>query len=286
MERPVLTPVSEFVASHESTHTPISHVHSAGVSWPAVMGGAFVTAAISLILLSLGTGLGLSSISPWTNTGASASTIGTAAIVWVIMMQLIASAMGGYLAGRLRTKWVSIHSDEVYFRDTAHGFLAWAVAVVITAAFLASAAASMAGGAMQAGAPATATGAAAMANDADAYFVDMLLRSDHPSTAGNDSLVRAEFGRIFAHAVLHNDLPAADQAYLAQLVSARTGLNPADADKRVSDVVAQARQAADTARKAAAHLSLWIFVALLVGAFSASLSATFGGSQRDHVVVV
>ena len=286
MERPVLTPVSEFVASHEYTHTPISHVHSAGVSWPAVMGGAFVTAAISLILLSLGTGLGLSSISPWTNTGASASTIGTAAIVWVIMMQLIASAMGGYLAGRLRTKWVSIHSDEVYFRDTAHGFLAWAVAVVITAAFLASAAASMAGGAMQAGAPATATGAAAMANDADAYFVDMLLRSDHPSTAGNDSLVRAEFGRIFAHALLHNDLPAADQAYLAQLVSARTGLNPADADKRVSDVVAQARQAADTARKAAAHLSLWIFVALLVGAFSASLSATFGGSQRDHVVVV
>jgi len=286
MERPVLTPVSEFVASHESTHTPISHVHSAGVSWPAVMGGAFVTAATSLILLSLGTGLGLSSISPWANTGASASTIGTAAIVWVIMMQLIASAMGGYLAGRLRTKWVSIHSDEVYFRDTAHGFLAWAVAVVITAAFLASAAASMAGGAMQAGAPATATGAAAMANDADAYFVDMLLRSDHPSTAGNDSLVRAEFGRIFAHALLHNDLPAADQAYLAQLVSARTGLNPADADKRVSDVVAQARQAADTARKAAAHLSLWIFVALLVGAFSASLSATFGGSQRDHVVVV
>src|ERR1035438_10481795 len=167
MERPVLAPVSEFVTSHESTHSPISHVHSVGVSWPAVMGGAFVTAALSLILLSLGTGLGLSSISPWTNTGASASTIGAAAIVWVIMMQLIASAMGGYLAGRLRTKWVSIHSDEVYFRDTAHGFLAWAVAVVITAAFLASAAASMAGGAMQAGAPAT--GAAAMANDADAY---------------------------------------------------------------------------------------------------------------------
>ena len=286
MERPVLTPVSEFVASHESTHTPISHVHSAGVSWPAVMGGAFVTAAISLILLSLGTGLGLSSISPWTNTGASASTIGAAAIVWVIMMQLIASAMGGYLAGRLRTKWVSIHSDEVYFRDTAHGFLAWAVAVVITAAFLASAAASMAGGAMQAGASATATGAAAMANDADAYFVDMLLRSAQPSTAGNDSLVRAESGRIFAHALLHNDLPAADQVYLAQLVSARTGLSPADADKRVSDVVAQATQAADAARKAAAHLSLWIFVALLVGAFSASLTATFGGSQRDHVVVV
>ena len=287
MERSVVTPVSELGISREPGHTPVSHVHSVGVSWPAVMGGAFVTAALSLILLSLGTGLGLSSISPWTNTGASASTIGAAAIVWVIMMQLIASAMGGYLAGRLRTKWVSIHSDEVYFRDTAHGFLAWAVAAVITAAFLASAAASMAGGAMQSGASATGTtGAAAIVNDADAYFVDMLLRSDHPTMAGNDSPVRAECGRIFANALRQNDLPAADQAYLAQLVSAKTGLSQADADKRVSDVVAQAKQAADAARKAAAHLSLWIFVALLVGAFSASLAATFGGSQRDHVVVV
>ena len=111
----------------------------------------------------------------------------------------------------------------------------------------------------------------------------MLFRS---TLAGNDSLLRAECGRIFANALRQNDLPAADQAYLAQLVSAKTGLSQADADKRVSDVVAQAKQAADAARKAAAHLSLWIFVALLVGAFSASLAATFGGSQRDHVVVV
>jgi hypothetical protein len=286
MEHSVLTPGSEFALSHESGHAPVSHVHSSGVSWPAVMGGAFVTAALSLILLSLGTGLGLSSISPWANTGASASTISAAAILWVIMMQLIASAMGGYLAGRLRTKWVSIHSDEVYFRDTAHGFLSWAVAVVITAGFLASAAASMAGGAMPAGPSAAAMGSVASINDADAYFVDMLLRSDHPSTVGNDSAVRAECGRIFANALRHKDLPAADQAYLGQLVSARTGLNQAVADKRVSDVVAQARQAADTARKVAADLSLWIFVALLVGAFSASLTATFGGSQRDHVIVV
>ena len=287
LERSVPTPVSEFGISREPAHTPVSHIYAAGVSWPAVMGGAFVTAALSLILLSLGTGLGLSSISPWANTGASASTIGTAAIVWVIMMQLIASAMGGYLAGRLRTKWVSTHSDEVYFRDTAHGFLAWAVAVVITAAFLASAAASMAGGAVQAGPSATAAGgAAAIVNDADAYFVDMLLRSDHLSTAGSDSQVRAESGRIFANALRQHDLPGADEAYLAQLVSVKTGLSRADADKRVSDVVAQAKQAADATRKTAAHLSLWIFVALLVGAFSASLAATFGGSQRDHVVIV
>jgi len=119
---------------------------SSGVSWAAVIGGAVVAAAVSLILLALGTGVGLSSVSPWSNVGTSASTAGKTAIVWLIVSQIIASAMGGYLAGRLRTKWVNIHTDEVYFRDTAHGFLVWAVGLVITAAFLASAATSMVGG--------------------------------------------------------------------------------------------------------------------------------------------
>ena len=282
---------------------PANEAYSSGVSWPAVIGGAFVTAAFSLILLSLGTGLGLASVSPWANTGASASTIGAAAIVWLIMMQLVASALGGYLAGRLRTKWVSIHTDEVFFRDTAHGFLSWAVAVVLTAGFLASAAASMAGGALQAGA-ATAAGSVAVVNgaagqatdrtfDPNAYFVDMFFRTDRPTAEGTGASVHAETGRIIVNALRQDDVPVADKAYLVHVVSARTGLSPADADKRVSDVIAQARnvalqarQAADTARKAAAHLSLWIFVALLIGAFCASFAATIGGRQRDHVVIV
>jgi hypothetical protein len=289
------------------TSAPANEAHSSGVSWAAVIAGAFVTAAFSLILLSLGTGLGLAAVSPWANTGASASTIGAAAIVWLITMQLIASALGGYLAGRLRTKWASIHTDEVFFRDTAHGFLSWAVAVVITAAFLASAAASMAGGAVQAEAGATATasaaatvnGAAGRANDRifdlNAYFVDMLFRSDRLNADGNEA-VRAETGRILANALRQDevlDVPEADKAYLVQVVSARTGLHQADAEKRVSYVITQARnsdlqalQAADTARKAASHLSLWIFAALLIGAFCASLAATIGGRQRDHVVIV
>src|SRR6202140_5832206 len=133
-----------------------NEAHSSGVSWAAVIGGAFVAAALSLILLTLGTGLGLSSVSPWSGVGASASTVGMVAIFWLILMQIISSSMGGYLAGRLRTKWAHIHTDEVYFRDTAHGFLAWAVALVITAGFLASAAPAMVGAA--AASPAGGTG--------------------------------------------------------------------------------------------------------------------------------
>ena len=104
-----------------------NEAHSSGVTWAAVIAGAFATAALSLALLALGTGIGFSAVSPWVNAGASASAIGWTAIGWLVLMQLIASSAGGYLAGRLRTKWVNVHTHEVYFRDTAHGFLAWAV---------------------------------------------------------------------------------------------------------------------------------------------------------------
>jgi hypothetical protein len=154
-----------------------NEAHSSGVSWSAVVAGGFVTAAISLILLSLGTGLGLSSITLWSSS-STASKIGAAAIVWLIFTHFASSALGGYLAGRLRTKWVNIHSDEVYFRNTAHGFLAWSVAVVVTEAFLASAAAAMMG------TPSESSGkfsqSEAHGPSAGTYFVDMLFRADSP----------------------------------------------------------------------------------------------------------
>ena len=147
-----------------AVQTP-SESSSSGVSWSAVMGGAFAAASLALILTILGVGLGLSSVSPWAGAGASASAIGTSAIVWIIVTQAIAAGLGGYLAGRLRTKWAAIHTDEVYFRDTAHGFLVWAVGVVITVAFLASAASSTVGTAAKlSAATAAAATAAAGAN--------------------------------------------------------------------------------------------------------------------------
>src|SRR5476651_794893 len=85
-----------------------NEAHASGVSWGAVVAGAFVAAALSLALLALGTGIGLSAVSPWTNAGASARAIGWTAIGWLVLMQIIAFSVGGYLAGRLRTRWVNI----------------------------------------------------------------------------------------------------------------------------------------------------------------------------------
>jgi hypothetical protein len=268
---------------------------SSAVSWGAILAGAFVAAALALILLLLGSGLGFAVVSPWSNEGASAKAVGIAAILWMIVTHLSASAMCGYLAGRLRTKWVNLHTEEIVFRDTAHGLASWAVGIVITAAFLTSAATSVVGGAAKVGATtaaatagAGAAGAATQqkATDPNVPLVDAMFRSDRARGA-DDAAVREEAGRILA-GVGQGDVPAADRTYLAQVVAARTGLSQPEAEKRVSDALAQAkaaevkaREAADAARKAATHAALWSFLALLIGAFTASYAAIVGGRHRD-----
>jgi hypothetical protein len=272
------------------------------ISWAAIIGGAFAIAAISLILLALGAGLGFASVSPWSNTGASATTFTVAAAIWLLVVQWLSAAFGGYLTGRLRTKWVSVHSDEVYFRDTAHGFLAWAVAVVVTAAVLASATSSVVGGAARAigSAAGSATQATAAtgttpsgtaALDPTAYFVSQLFRSDHPDLSGNLPAARAEATPIIAHGLSAGGMPDADKTYLSQLVAARTGLSQPDAAKRVDDVDGQvkaawlkAHQAADRARKAASYLSFFTAFSMIVGAFIAAVAATVAGHRRDELL--
>jgi hypothetical protein len=258
---------------------------STGISWPAVFGGALVEAAIALILVALGAGFGLAMASPWT-AGGSTAVLGAVGVVWLLVMQILASGLGGYLAGRLRSRWTTVHTDEVYFRDTAHGFLAWALGVVITVSLLASAVGSVLGAAARAnGAIAGAASPAGVTSAAPgSYYVDMLLRSNRAPDAGTDAAARAEGGRLLVHLLTHPDDATVDTSALSELVGARTGLSARDADARVTEVVTHARQAVDTDRRAAEHVSFWTFIALLVGAFCASWAATIGGRQRDHVL--
>ncbi|GAA0415675.1 hypothetical protein GCM10008969_43510 [Pseudomonas veronii subsp. inensis] len=202
----------------------------------------------------------------------------------------------------------NLHGDEVYFRDTAHGFLAWAVATLVTATLVVGSVSSVVGGGVQAGAR-VASGAASgisqaagtMAKGAHGedfgYYVDSLFRDDRPAAVSDDA-VHGVVARIFAR-TLSNDgqLAGEDRAYLAQLISQRTNLSQSEAEARIDKVYGDARkaiedaklkakQAAETAAKVAAWTSLWTFVALLIGAFFASLAATFGGRRRDAVVYV
>jgi hypothetical protein len=289
MEQPATAETSSDYQRGLTQNSTGNEANSSGVSWSAVIAGGFVTAALSLILLALGSGLGLSSVSLWSNVGASASTVGKAAIAWLILMGIMSSSMGGYLAGRLRTKWTNIHTDEVYFRDTAHGFLAWCVALVVTAGFLASAATSMVGSA--ASSPSAGNSANVHSEVSEFgpndYFVYSLFRTNGAKSETEGALTsRNEAGIILTRALAQGELSVADKSYLSQMIADRTGLSQSEADKRVSDVFANAKQAAEAARKAIAHTLLWAFLALLIGAFCASFAATIGGRQRDHVVIV
>jgi hypothetical protein len=294
---------STFISRAETGQT-----FGSAVSWPAIIAGAAVASALSLALLMLGAGLGLVSVSPWSHNNVSVTTFGILAAAWFIAVQLFTSGVGGYLAGRLRTRWVSVHNDEVYFRDTAHGLIVWAVGAVVTTLLFTSAASSVASGVTTAGASAVqASGnvaaglasqlagrASSSATDPSRYFTDMLFRTDHPASSGDAAASQAEAGRILANDALSGDMPAADKTYVAQVVAARTGLSDADAEKRVSDVVAQAKSAkdravdaaktaADAARKTGVYVALWAFISLLIGAFSASYMATLGGRIRDDL---
>ena len=306
----IADPIPRVATYGAITGAPAAAASPSAVSWGAIFAGAAAAAALSLILLLLGTGLGLSSVSPWANEGVSASTLGVSTILWLTFTQLAASAMGGYLAGRLRTKWVSVHMDEVYFRDTAHGFLAWAVATVGTAALLTSAVTSVVGAGLDAGATvaggasttiAAAAGGAGTSSEVSAsnaegpmpYFVDSLFRTE-PGAAppeGSDAAL-AEVTRIFANALRMGSLPEDDARYVAGVVAERSELSEQQALRRVNETFtrlqatldeaeAAAREAADVAREAAARTALWLFISLLIGAFVASWMATFGGRQRD-----
>lgn len=279
-----------------------------GVSWGAIFAGAAAAAALSLILVLLGFGLGFSAVSPWANEGISAKGLGITTIVWLAFTQIVASGLGGYIAGRLRVKWAYMHSDEVYFRDTAHGFLAWCVATLVTATLVAGSVSGIISGGVQAGAQVAGGGASAVTQvagtavantdgDQYGYYIDSLFRDDRPAAVSDDA-VHGTVTRIFVRSLANEgQLAAEDRTYLAQLVAQRTNLTQADAERRVDEVYARtqkavadaklaAQQAADTAAKVAAMTTLWMFVALLAGAFFASLAATFGGRRRDAVVYV
>jgi hypothetical protein len=255
------------------------------VSWASIAAGAVVAAAISLALLALGAGLGLSSISPWADSGLSASTFSFATGAYLVIVAVMSSAVGGYLAARLRTKWTGVHSNEVFFRDTAHGFVAWAFATVLSASVLGAAATHIVNGAAAGIAPA-ASQAASSVNPSQ-VFVDRLFRVDQPAApaaaaSANNQDPRAEVLRLWTVDFNENgDLADADKAYVGRVVAAQTGLSQPDAEKRVNDVIVEAKAALDRARSNAAKLAFWMTAALLFGAFAASLAAVEGGQLRD-----
>jgi hypothetical protein len=312
------------------------------VSWGAIFAGAVSAAALSFVLLAIGAAFGLSVVSPWDFTrgeaAEAAAVAGIGSAIFLVIVHAISSGVGGYLAGRLRSKLAGLRGDETYFRDTAHGLVVWAVSAVATILLLACLAMSVArGGAAlgaaglnaagqeAAGGAIAGTGPAWMERsrrdrDRTSYFIDALFRPagggttgqapagqtttapampqggetmalTHAPSDGDIRRQREEVGRILRPG-LTGELSAEDKAYVTQLVAQETGMPQPQAEQRVNQIIDQAKaakaeakqkakEAADAARKAGMYTALWAAVAMLAGAFAASLAATWGGRARD-----
>ncbi len=265
--------------------TPASGWTGPAISWSAVFAGAFAALGLTIVLVILGSAFGFGAMSPFPGDGLSAMTIGAVTIIWLILTQIFASIAGGYIAGRVRLRW-SIHRDEVFFRDTVHGFLTWAVA---SALMFAVAALAVGGGS----AAATAVTTAAVASEDGAsspatLITDRLYRAPgaNPETLAAS---REEAERLVVLAIADEDLVTdEDRAWLVEDVAERASLDLNLAEARVqmafTDIAIaaeEAREEVDLARAASVTLAIATALAMMIGAFVACGAAVFGGRERD-----
>lgn len=290
--------------------TPAAWSGWSGISWSGVIAGALSATAVWIILVALGSGIGLALSSPFSSS-PSAGTMTIMGAVWLVLAQGIGAAIGGYMAGRLRTNPSVVHSGEVKFRDGANGLVVWAIGVAVGLLLIAGAAGKISSAAGSAAATGTTASVVALTGQAPSidYFSDSLLRTTPQAPAaaggapasaaaggnqgqgngGNTNMQRQQVNRILLTALGPGGLSNDDRTYLAQIVSAQTGMSTDDAQKRVDSVVnaakADATQAADTARKAAEYIAFWTFMSLLFGAVCATLGGILGGELRDQFSV-
>jgi hypothetical protein len=268
------------------------------VEWGPILAGALTAAALSFVFLTFGAAIGLSVVSPWPSSGVSAGTFSALAVFWTLVQQIAAFLAGGYIAGRLRSRWAELNADEIEFRDGLHGALVWALGICIGAALLLATA-----GAATRAASDLATKAmsvAALNTDPLAYYTDTLLRPGPARAAAGGGAqtparvepvspeTRVELTRIVGRSIANNSLSDPDKTYLASVVSQRTGLPQAEAEKRVADTYAEAnrtiRETANKARRTAVLGGLITGISLIISLAAAWWAAQRGGHHRDTSV--
>jgi hypothetical protein len=281
------------------SNPPAATAGTSFVEWGAVLAGAFLAAALSFVLLTFGSAIGLSATSPWPNAGLSAKVVASLAVFWVLAQQIGSFMAGGYVAGRMRSRWHE-RGDEAEFRDGLHGGVVWAVGVVIGAALLLS----TAGAVTKTGAEIAGRAAAQASTTSDPMdsVLDTMLRptsgtpappqvGPQPNTqapaqrgraSGDDT--RAEMSRIMASSVRGTSMTDQNRTYLAQLVAQRTGLSQPEAEKRVNEAITAAREAADKTRRAGVLTGFVTAASLVLSLGAAWWAGMKGGHHRDNSI--
>jgi hypothetical protein len=269
---------------------------SSYVDWPAIIAGIILASAISLVLISFGSAVGLNFLDFGYGDGPNPVFVGIAAATWFLWVQISSFMAGGYLTGRLRRRYFDANEDESDLRDGAHGLLVWAGAAILGTMIAVGGIGAAANAVGSAAATATTAASnvaegAADAVDPNAYFVDTMFRSAQP--AADSEVARGEASRIFAQAALGDGTVAEeDRTYLASVVAANTGLPTEEAQARVDQTIAnveaarqEALEAARIARNTAIIGAFLLAASLLVSAIGAYWAAQKGGNHRDENTV-
>lgn len=267
------------------------------VDWPAIIAGIVLASAISLVLLTFGSALGLSFINFRAGADVLPVWVAIAGASWLLWVQVSSFMAGAYLTGRLRKRHLDATEHESDVRDGAHGLIVWAGGLVI-GAIIATGGISALVSAVGSTAATLTTAASNVADDAggfvdpNAYFVDTLFRPapDAAPTApvADTSAQRAEAGRIIAQGAMAGSVSDSDRAYLGQLVSQTTGMPADQANARVGEVMtaidnakAEAARVAEDARRTGVLAAFLTAASLLVSGAAAFWAAQQGGNHRD-----
>ena len=247
------------------------------LNWSAVVAGALTGAALSLVLIAFGSAIGLSVASTAPSGRDTSATLAVLSGLFLLLTAIVSFGFGGYVAGRLRTRWSgTLHNEFVEFRDGTHGLVSWALAVVISGVAAAIMATTLASKAVPPAASPTANSGEALI----AYDLDRLFRSDR-RPQGDISYSRAEANRILLSATSRDGIKPDDRGYLARVVAGQTGIAQPEAEKRVDEAVAATRTAVKKARQSGVILGFSVAVSLLLGAAAAWYAACLGGQHRD-----
>jgi hypothetical protein len=248
------------------------------IDWTAAFAGAFVAAALSFVLLSFGTAIGLAVASPsstWRDTSSVLALLGG---LWLLLASLASFGLGGYIAGNLRSPWAPALPHQIEFRDGIHGLLVWGIAILLGAILAVAATRTVAPRSDITSATSTAS------EPLLAFELDRLFRSDRNPVSADDSELRAQASRIITSGLGHSGIAADDRAYLVQMVAMRTGLAQQEAESRVDRAFRQSSEAISRARHAAVILAFMIAASLMIGAAVSWLAASVGGQHRDTSV--
>jgi hypothetical protein len=260
------------------------------VDWPAIFAGTALAMALSFVLLTFGSAIGLSSVSFEAREGVSLRWLGIASGLWFIWVAITAFGAGGYLAGRMRRPVAGASLDETEARDGAHGLVVWATAVLIGAVLAVTGVSGAIGAAGRATGTVAETAAQAVGGDLD-YIGSRLMRTTAPAAPGaaEAPALDGEAAALLTRSLASGTLATEDRDYLAALVAERTGQTPEEAQARVDAAFAEAQElydaaisAAEQARVATAIAAFLVAATLLASGAAAYAAATVGGDHRDR----